>query len=119
MVFMALAEDNECTCKLIGQLLITNIFPIQLLGKSHFLMKMDLMKTCQYARFAINLSTLLMLVGIDMLKTMYLSLDILEQAKAKGQHRWLILSHFLALLHFLKSHILLITLITRCLIRIQ
>ena len=50
----------------------------------HFLMKMDLIKTCQYAKFAINLSTLLMLVGIDILKTMCLNLNILEQAKAKG-----------------------------------
>lgn len=79
-----LVEEIQCKCT--DQHHIIKIITIQLLVKTHSLLKIDLVKMCLYVRFVTNLDTLLMLIGIDMLKILYLNVGILVEVQDKDQH---------------------------------
>lgn len=74
-----LVEEIQCKCT--DQHHTIKVISIQLMVRNHSPLKMDLVKMCLYVRFVTNLDTLLMLVGIDMLKIMYLNIGILVEAE--------------------------------------
>lgn len=80
---------------------------------------MDLVKLYLYARFVINLVTLLMRVGIDMLRIYTPQPRHFGIGRGQRSAYMANLEPPLALLYLLESHILLITLITKFLISNQ